>query len=83
MLTLIDLALCILSTEIYKPLHESLNLKDGLDVSVEGYLLCTANRIGSLDYYLPNRIFVGGYGLLGVRVNLDDIWLSVPRQWSA
>jgi hypothetical protein len=73
----------ILSTKIYEPRHESLNFKDGFDVSTEGYLLCTANRIGSLDYYLPNRIYVGGYGLLRVRVNLDDIGLSMPRQWSA
>jgi len=56
-----------------------LNLEDGFDVPTEGYLLCTANRIGSLDYYLPKRICVSGYGLLGVRVNLDDIYLSVPK----
>jgi hypothetical protein len=49
-----------------------LNFKDGFDVLAEGYLLCTANRVGSLDYYLPNRICVSGYGLLGVRVGLDD-----------
>jgi hypothetical protein len=50
-----------------------LNLKDGFDVSAERNLLCAANWIGSLDYYLPRRIHVGGYGLLGVRVNLDDV----------
>lgn len=41
----------------------------------EGYILSTANRVGGLDYYMPRRICVSGYGLLGIRVNLDDIWL--------
>jgi hypothetical protein len=49
-----------------------LYFKDGFDMLAEGYLLCTANRVGSLDYYLPKRIYVSGCGLLGVWVNLDD-----------
>jgi hypothetical protein len=52
-----------------------LNFKNGFGVLAEGHILCTANRVGSLDYYLPRHICVSGYGLLSIGIDLNGIKL--------
>jgi hypothetical protein len=52
-----------------------LNFKNGFGVLAERYILCTANRVGSLDYYLPRHIWVSRYGLLGFGIDLNGIKL--------